>query len=237
MKSKILKIFNKASLFFALLIHLVFVMHCKDPDNYKPPVDSLLPPPPPPELLTPPDSFIHMPRGDNRLYISWKILEGAEIYEINFVDLNIMKQWTFTLDTNYISQNWYGYYSRFTWRVRAYGPGWEYYTEWSAPRYYEVVKMPFEPPQLIYPPCDTTLYFDSLPAYIELIWSPVPGARFYDYQIFVTGQMIYENTTSTTNTVFLVDSPTSYSWCVRANSPLWEFPTNWALSRFLVQLR
>ncbi len=220
-----------------LLITLIFTTNCKDPNTYKPPVDSLLPPPPPPELLTPPDSFIHIPQGDNRLLISWEILEGAEIYEISFVDLNIMKEWSYTLKKNYIAQSWLGYYSRFTWRVRAYGPTWEYYTDWSVPRYYEVVRKPLPPPALIYPPNDTIFYVDTLPANIEFIWSEVPKAKSYDYEVYLDGNIVYEYTLNTTHTVILIDSAATYNWCVRANTPLWEFPTGWAYGTFTVQLR
>lgn len=237
MRNLILDVLNKAILIFVLFMHLRFIPNCKDPNTYKPPVDSLIPPPPPPVLLTPRDSFVHIPKGYNRLFISWEILEGAEIYEISFVDLNTMKQWTYTFDTNYSAQNWLGNYSRFTWRVRAYGPAWEYYSDWSMPRYFEVVAMPFEPPTLKYPPYDTIVYFDSLPVYIDLIWSEVSRAQSYDYQIFLAGNLIDENTVSATYTVFLVDSVATYYWWVRANSPLWEFPTGWAGSKFTVLLR
>lgn len=237
MRNLILDVLNKAILIFVLFMHLLFIPNCKDANIYKPPVDSLIPPPPPPVLLTPPDSFVHIPQGGNRLYISWEIIEGADSYEINFVDLNIMKQWTYTLDTNYVAQNWLECYSRFTWRVRAYGPTWEYYTDWSMPRFFEVVAMPFEPPKLEYPPYDTIFYSDSLPVYIDLIWSEVPRARFYDYQVFINGNIIFQNTIYSTQDVILVDSVATYYWCVRANSPLWEFPTGWAGGKFTVLLR
>ncbi len=220
-----------------LLITLIFTINCKDPNTYKPPVDSLLPPPPPPELLTPPDSFIHIPRYGNRLLFSWKSIEGAEFYEINYVDLNTMKEWSYKLKKDSIAQNWQGYYSRFTWRVRAYSPTWEYYTDWSPIRYYEVDSEPFDPPTLIYPPDDTIFYVETLPVNLQLIWSEVSRAKFYDVIVYFLGNIIYEYPVNTTHTVISIDSVATYNWCVRANSPLWEFPTDWAYGTFTVQLR
>ncbi len=226
-------------LFFTLVLILSIKSNCKSPDKYKPPQDSLLPPPSPPELLTPPDSFVHMPFvGGNRLLISWEHIDGAETYEINFVSEK-HGEWTLQIDTNMLTQNWAetSRVDKYAWKVRAYGPEWDYYTDWSALRHFEVVMMPFNPPVLIYPPHDTIFYFDSLPANVDLIWSEVPRAHSYDYQVFLDGTIIYENTTNDTLTIISIDSATTYCWAVRANSPLWEFPTYWAGSRFFVQLR
>ncbi|MGB9720923.1 MAG: hypothetical protein ACPL28_05525 [bacterium] len=239
MKSDHRYVIFKAILFFAFILFLSVEPNCKNPNEYKPPEDSLLPPPAPPELLTPPDSFIHMPFvGGNRLLISWEHIEGAETYEINIVGERT-KEWTLQLDTNILTQNWAdtSLIDKYTWKVRAYGSKWDYYTDWSVPRHFEVVRMRFAPPVLIYPPYDTVLFFDSLPANIDLTWSEVPKAQSYDYQVFLDETPIYENTVYTTHSVITIDSATVYTWGVRANSPLWEFPTNWAGGRFSVQLR
>ncbi len=218
-----------------LLLTIFFNPKCKDPNEYKPPVDSLLPPPPPPNLLTPVDSFVHMPLGDNRLLISWEQIEGATIYEINFV-AEILGEWTLQLDTNALSQNWFGIKDKVVWKVRAYGPKWDYYTDWSAPRYFEIVRFPFSGPEVIYPPNGATLVFDSLPAEITLQWKKLSNAQYYDVNVFLDTTLIYENTLYDQHYTIIIDSATNYFWAVRAGSEKWEFPTSWSAALFSVQL-
>jgi len=236
MKNFYKQISVKIILLFIFTLVLTFTPDCKNPNDNKPPEDSLLPPPEPPELLTPPDSFVHMPLGNNRLFISWNHIEGAEIYEINFVN-ETMDEWTTQADTNFLNQNWFERFGKFTWKVRAYGPAWEYFTDWSMPRHFEV-RLPFDPPALLSPPNDTIFSFDSLPANINFQWSKINEARFYVIQIYIDTTLIYEITTKNVYETALIDSVATYYWQVRADNNHWEYPTGWsARKRFFVQLR
>jgi len=216
------------------------VPNCKNPNEYKPPEDSLIPPPPPPKLLTPPDSFVHMPLGYNRLLISWKPIEGATIYEVNFVGEKL-GEWTVEIDTNFLNQNWYDlhgkYNDKYVFKVRAYGPKWDYYTYWSELRHFEV-RDTFPAPRLLYPPNDTILYFDSLPSIITLMWQEIPEARFYCLMVLYDSMPIFEHNVNQNYELVEIDTTGTYSWQVRAENPHWEFPTHWSfIFRFYVTKR
>ncbi|MEO0094576.1 MAG: hypothetical protein ABIL18_05960 [candidate division WOR-3 bacterium] len=231
-----MKPFLKTVMLFCIItIALTNGPVCKNPDEYNPDVDSLLPPPAPPNPLTPPDDFVHMPNGTNRLLISWEHIEDAEIYEINFVGEN-HNEWKLKLDTTFIAQNWMNtnLFDKYTWKVRAYSSKWEYYTNWSEPWHFEV-RFPFDPPAPLYPPNDTILYFDSLPAFITLQWTEITGAQFYYYRVFMDTTLLFECLTYTNYGTISIAMPGNYYWDVKAGSELWEFDTNWSVRyRFLV---
>jgi len=223
------------------LLIIIFILainsDCSNPNDYRPKQDSLLPPPPPPHLLSPPDSFVHMPLGGNRLLIFWERIEGATIYEVNFVGEKF-GEWTVEIDTNLLNQNWYDpygkYNDKYVWKVRAYGPKWDYYTDWSEPRHFEV-RDTFPAPRLLYPPNDTVLYFDSLPGIITLMWQEIPEARFYCLRVLYDSMPLFEHNVNQNYESVEIDSTGTYSWQVRAENPHWEFPTYWSfIFRFYV---
>jgi len=232
-------IYNVIKMLTLLIIIFILAINsdCSNPNDYKPKQDSLLPPPPPPHLLSPPDSFVHMPLGDNRLLIFWERIEGATIYEVNFVGEKF-GEWTVEIDTNFLNQNWYDpygkYNDKYVWKVRAYGPKWDYYTDWSEPRHFEV-RDTFPAPRLLYPPNDTVLYFDSLPGIITLMWQEIPEARFYCLRVLYDSMPLFEHNVNQNYESVEIDSTGTYSWQVRAENPHWEFPTYWSfIFRFYV---
>lgn len=223
-KLKKILILTKVGLLFIIILSLAIITDCKDPNEYKP--DSLLPPPPPPLLLSPPDSFVHMPLGYNRLSISWESIEDAELYEINFVG-ETTKTWTTVLDKNQLIQNWFLVRDRFTWKARAYSSKWDYYTNWSTPRHFEV-RDTFPSPTLLYPPHETTFVFDYLPANIYCLWDTIHGAQYYEIKVYYYNSLIYERRLTNNHDLIMVDTTGKYSWQVQAGSNLWEFNTGWA---------
>lgn len=217
---------KKGVILFLFVLFISLNLICKSPDDYKPEVDSLLPPPAPPVLLTPPDSFVHMPLGWNKLFISWEAIPDVEFYEINFSG-DSTPAWTLKIDTNFLNQNWFNQRDRFIWKVRAYSPQWEYYTDWSTPRFFEV-RDTFPPPELIYPPDDTLFIVDTLPADISLQWTEIPEAEFYEFHLYFDTLLLYELNLAVNYYIITVDTTGGYYWEVRANNRHWEFPTRWS---------
>lgn len=229
---------NKNSLIIKTLSLFVFIIitglnhDCKSPDEYKP-EDTLMPPPEPPELFTPIDSFVHMPDGSNKLLFTWELIEDAEIYEIYYKGKKT-KEWILQRDTNYIAQNWITVSpDTFTWKVRAYNSKWQYYTDWSKSRQFEIRPKPGGP-LLFYPPDDTVFTFDTFPADINFLWSSVQDEQYYEIRLLLDSIEIYSVTTPNTQTILTIDSSATYYWWVRACSKYWESPGWWSISGFHV---
>ena len=123
---------------FTAILGMSLDSGCKNPEEYKPPEDSLIPPPAPPQLIIPNDSaFFSMTPGSNiDIYFEWSNITDADFYEIEFSDNP-----TFTNSTRY------KYYThsatinftelgKYFWHVRAYSPLWTWYTNWSETRYF-----------------------------------------------------------------------------------------------------
>ncbi|MEO0161685.1 MAG: hypothetical protein ABIL39_07390 [candidate division WOR-3 bacterium] len=222
-----------------LMMVSIMAIDCKNPDEYKPKGDSLIPPPPPPQLLTPPDSFVHMPfAGGSRLYISWEPLADAESYEIKFIPEK-HQEWTISLDTNFLIQSWAdtSLFDRYQWQVRAYSTKWEYYTAWSSPHHFEVSSR-FAPPTPIFPPRDTVLYFDSLPTIITFQWSEVSGAQYYYLRLYEDTTFLFEIRVTANAEAVEIGKAGGYFWQVLAGSKHWEYDTGWSpLVRFLVSVK
>lgn len=107
---------------------------CKDPYDYGPPFDSLIPPPDAPQLLHPRDdttfNYDIWHPWPNDIELELSSVEGTIYYELH---ASIHPSFpgeptkvynsvhTLTLDASGL------YY----WKVRAYNSDWEWYTEWS----------------------------------------------------------------------------------------------------------
>ncbi|MEO0122740.1 MAG: hypothetical protein ABIL69_01885 [candidate division WOR-3 bacterium] len=222
-------------LYFVSVILLIIHSDCKNPDEYKPKGDSLLPPPAPPRLLTPPDSFVHMPFGSPRLIISWENIEDAEIYEINFV-AEKGRTWTLQLDTNALIQSWADtlLFDKYKWKVRAYSSKWDYYTNWSEEWHFEV-NFRFLPPTPLFPKFDTSLYFDSLPAPITFHWTEVTNAQYYNIRLYRDTTYLFDYNVSTNSETIIIDTSGIYYWQVLAGNKNWQYDTGWSFkSRFRV---
>jgi len=221
------------------LLMIIFILainpDCKNPNDYRPKEDSLLPPPPPPRLLSPPDSFVHMPLGSPRLIISWKSIEDAEIYEIHFVGEKGY-EWTLQLDTNALIQRWADtvLFDKYKWKVRAYSSKWDYFTDWSVEWHFEV-NFRFSPPTPLYSSYDTIFYFDSLPKPITLQWSEIAEAQYYYIRLFIDTTFLYDYRVNTNSETIILDSPGTYYWQVLAGNKNWQYNTDWSFkSRFRI---
>ncbi len=218
----------KVLLLILLFVILNFQPTCRDPNEFKPPEDTLLTPPPPPKLLTPPDGYVHITRGDNRLLVSWDSMPDADIYEIHFAG-ETLGEWTYRLSKCSINQNWFTVWDKFTWKVRAYGPKWQYYTDWSETWHFETRLLPYDPPQLLFPPNDTTFLVDTLPTQVLLAWSSVQGSQAYDLRVFTYSDTILWSSIDSTTVLIQINNADTYFWKVRARSSLWEFNfTGWS---------
>ena len=220
--------FIKGIAVFVIILKLSINSYCKKPDENKPDGDTLLPPPPPPQLLTPPDSFVHMPFGSPRLIISWESITEAEVYEINFVSEK-SGEWTLKLDTSALIQNWADttLFDKYKWKVRAYSSKWDYYTLWSEVWHFEVSAR-FDPPIPLYPPYDTILYFDSLPAPITFQCSEIPQAQYYYIKLFEDTTYLFDYRVNTNSETIILDAPGVYYWQVFAGNKNWQYNTEWS---------
>ena len=135
--------------FLILFITALFSTNpgCKDPYEFAPEPDTLIPPPNPPRLVSPPDDtgyvLTNIPGLDVvQIDFIWNAIIDAEYYEFH-----ISSESTFndTLTRIYeLSYNTLD--SIFTrscigdhfWRVRASSPGWTWHTDWSETRRFRI---------------------------------------------------------------------------------------------------
>jgi len=209
---------------------------CKDPNDFEPAEDTLANPPPAPQLLSPIDYYVRMPDAPTcRLTLEWEAVPAAEMYEIDFTsDSN--GSWTVPYDTNCFTirlEKEPGQYllDHFTWKVRAGNTHWKYYTGWSETRHFEVRYQPPQP-MLVHPPYDTTIVADSLPVMIDFDWAPVQDEQYYDFDLIIDSFPIEYRVTTHSFQCPIGDTGT-YQWCVRAGSPLWQYPSEWSEQRIL----
>ena len=205
---------------------------CKNPNDFKPPEDTLNQPPAPPQLFSPIDYYVRMPDAPTgRLLLTWEAIKDAELYEIFFTsDSN--GQWTVPYDTNFFSMRlekepWQYLIDKFTWKVRAFSSLWQYSTDWSEPRHFEVRFKPL-PPQLTYPANDTNVIFDSLPAEINFMWDRVQDEQFYDLEVYLDSLLVFERRVQNNSYQTAFTSTGTYYWQVRAGSSLWQYNTDWS---------
>lgn len=228
---------HSARLLLSVLIFMLVYYYpaCKNPFDFEPD-DTLFIPPAAPRLLSPPDSFVRMP-GEARLLLTWEAVKDAEIYEIR-IDGDTIEGWTIEYDTNAFSLRLDRtdglILDRFTWKVRAGSGNWQYYTEWSKPGHFEVRLTP-PPPELIYPPDETTFIFDSLPAEVDLEWAVDQDEQYYDINMLMDSFPYLETRVLTNSYSCVIDGAATYYWQVRAGSSHWESPSYWSeLRKFTV---
>ena len=209
---------------------------CKDPNDFKPPEDTLADPPAAPKLLSPIDYYVRMPDGPTcRLTLDWEAIPDAERYEIDFTSLH-NGSWTVSYDTNSFTvrlEKEPGQYliDHFTWRVRAANTHWKYYTGYSETRHFEVRYRP-PAPLLVLQSDDTTLVVDSLPYLVLFDWMPVQDEQHYDLDLFIDSFPL-EFQVSNHYYRCTIDDTGTYYWYVRASNPLWQYPSYWSDLRTL----
>lgn len=135
MNGKFSKLNRNITIIFMLVIVALFLNFnegCKDPNDYKPPEDTLDLPPAAPQLVYPlnnteiyyEDPFPH------EVEFQWTAVEGSELYEFqtsNDTIFNSIPQQITTNSLIFVFNN----NMRIYWRVRAYSSHWQYYTNWS----------------------------------------------------------------------------------------------------------
>jgi hypothetical protein len=129
-----LRLLLKFSLLFIVVFIVTYHHGCKDPDDYIPGNDSLVPPPPAPHLLYPRDDTVmwYWQPYPNQVELGWSIIDDAQYYE-----LELAHDSAFTAMVGEYRAYTYSYTYSVThdgvyyWRVRAYNEHWTWYTDWS----------------------------------------------------------------------------------------------------------
>ncbi len=216
----------------------IFNHGCKDPNDFKPPEDTLLFPPKPPNLLSPVDSYAYTTDGNQiTFHLACEPVESAEVYILN-LSLNGHPD-TITLDSNYyvgiIDSDHFG---TNTWRIRASSARWKNgYTDWTETRVFYTRVRP-RPPYLYQPPYNANLTYDSMPAPVGFNWGTVMDEKFYNLEIYKDSQLLYYAVPSQCFDTIYVDDTGRYEWRARANSILWQLPGQWSdLWPFTIGLR
>ena len=135
MKKRKSKIVSEATLKMLAICAMILAINsgCKNPNDFGPDGDDLIPPPDPPTQTKPADDTIFYYDGPypNDIQLEWGYVEGAQFCQIqigrepSFDGVNPVRvdgySSVFSVNDNGI------YY----WRVRAYSTNWEWYTGWS----------------------------------------------------------------------------------------------------------
>jgi len=229
---KLLNAVVKIAFLYVLSLAVYVQPSCKDPDEFEPSEDTLVPPPDPPQLVSPIDGFVVMIESapaDSYYELKWTNLEQAESYQLEYTigtfppfiktcAANVCTLWL-SDTTNRICKHY--------WRVRASAPAWEWFTEWSEQWHLELRMRPHGP-QHIAPPNDTIFYVDSLPFDIEVQWDTIQDEEFYEVVIF-GDSLVYDQRIVYNNFyVVSVYDTAQYSWQVRAKSSYWQYYSYWS---------
>jgi hypothetical protein len=219
-----------AGLLCSVVLFTCLYTSCKDPNDFEPEFDSLIPPPDPPELLSPENGYVFMRLGCY-VRLEWAEIEQANLY---FVEYQIdtfpayVKQRDSTFYDVIMDEYRYGIH---TWRVKASSPYWEWMTDYSELWQFEL--RPWPPgPELISPEHNEIIYVDSFYSPVELVWDTVQDEEFYEYQVFkdtvlYAMDIVYANTCQ-----IYIDDTTHYKWKVRCGSSKWEVDSRWSDTRF-----
>lgn len=218
-----------------ILIAIVLLFNvnpgCKDPHDFEPPEDSLVPPPDPPEHIGPQNNFVFMTEGTPMEVVidfEWTDLEDANYYELEITGES------YPPVTVYLDSNSWTWYVRDThrvrphsWRVHASGPHWTWFTEWSEPWYFEIRYRP-QGPQQISPPAESTVYLDTLPNVVALYWHRISDETFYQVHVYKDTMLLYQDIVYDTVYWAYVDETVQYSWQVCAGSSMWQYYSHWS---------
>jgi hypothetical protein len=162
----------------------------------------------------------------------WTPIDDADFYEIRytidtFPPVSITSKapvcTMFTKDTTHRRCMHY-------WRVRAEAQTWEWFTEWSIQRWFEMRQRPFGP-HLQYPPNGAIFTIDTFPYLMEMQWDSVSDEEFYEILVHMD-TILYEQTIVYQNNFSLnIGEYASYYWQVRAGSRKWQFYSLWSEQR------
>lgn len=235
---KVFSVIVKASTIVGVILLVNFNPGCRDPHDFEPPEDSLVPPPAPPQHLAPAESTVFMVEGfPHTIHFEWSELVDANYYELEITVASFppaivpldSTSWTLYIrDTHRLHDH--------TWRVHASSPRWTWFTDWSEPWHFDVRFRP-PGPELISPPQASTVYLDSLPNAVYLYWHPRSDETFYEVMVYKDTTLVYQDIVYDTIYWAYVDDTVQYLWQVRASSPKWEKYSYWsALWNFWVAL-
>ena len=216
--------------FAVIIFSFIFIPGCKNPNEFRPPEDTLAPPPVPPQLISPADSFVTMTEEFNYYVdLNWTNIADAEIYLLE-IEGDVYPKQVFTLDTNHLK---FGILiaemlGKYTWRVCAGSTAWEgSYTGWSQAWEFEARWRP-QPPMLKLPPDGLIFYYDSLPMDIELKWNVVQDEQDYELEVYWNSMLLFQTTIQKNFFLFSVEDAAVYTWRVRACSAHWQYNTEWS---------
>jgi hypothetical protein len=217
---------------------------CKNPDEYEPPEDSLVPPGELPQPTDPVNGFVYMWAYEYQPFeisveFEWTDVEQAESYQLEYT-IDTFPPIIMDCESNLYTlliRDTTGRFCNHYWRVRALSSAWEWFTEWSEQWYFELRMKP-SGPQLLYPPNDTIFYVDSFPAVIEVQWDTVQDEEFYEMMIF-QDSILYDQFYVNENFYEMyIEDTMQYSWQVSAHSSYWQYPSYWSgLRSFRVRLQ
>jgi len=117
---------------------------CKDPNEYKPPEDTLQLPPGPPTLIYPPHDTViwYEDPFPHTVILRWSNVEGAEFYHLQYAaDSSMSLGSIMRADNNYYELIFYDNATVY-WRARAASSQWQWYTNWSEIRRLSVYYTP-----------------------------------------------------------------------------------------------
>ncbi len=203
---------------------------CRDPNDFEPPEDTLLPPPDAPIPRSPADNFVTMHTGKNYyVTMNWDSVAGAEIYVVEIAGDAGDPQY-YHLDSTglrfcILIADMLGHYQ---WRVCAGSSSWQGgYTEYSPLRNFEARAQP-DGPVLVYPPDGVVFYLSSLPCDLTLRWDSVQDEEFYDLEVYQGADTVENGTSGLAYYTIALENQGTYTWHVRANSQYWQYPGNWS---------
>ena len=227
---KLLNAVVKIAFLYVLALAVYVQPSCKDPDEYKPDRDSLIPAPAPPQPLSPEYGYVFMIESVPFYFfirLAWTDIDQANTYLIEY-KIDTFPHTVEQSDSNFfdamIDDHRFGVHY---WRVRASSPYWEWLTDYSEQWQFEIRWRP-QGPQHLSPPNYSTVYIDSLYSEAELQWDILEDEEFYEFRVFKDTVLYDQNIVSTNNCRIFIDDTTSYNWQVRAGSPKWQYYSYWS---------
>lgn len=215
-----------------VVVIIMLMPTCKDPDDYEPPEDSLIPAPDPPVPIAPENGYVYMfqlPPFHITTIFEMTAITDAESYEVEytidtFPPIILASETSmctlFTWDTTYRRCNHY-------WRVRACSSLWEWFTEWSEERWFEMRQQPHGP-QLLSPPDWTVFNTDTLPFVVEVQWQSIDDEEYYEIRAYQDTILLEQSYVDDTTYFLYLTECGQYSWQVRAGSRMWQYPSLWS---------
>lgn len=205
---------------------------CQNPHDFEPPEDSLSPAPDPPVPLAPDNGYVYMfqePPFSITTIFEWTPLEDAEFYEIEYT-VDTFPPVTITNETHVctlFTKDTTSRRCKHYWRVRASSPVWEWFTEWSGSRWFEMRQQPFGPP-LQYPPDNAVFLTDTFPFIVEIQWDTIFDEEYYEILVYKDSTLFEQSLVNANDYLLYITDHAWFSWQVRAGSLNWQYYSLWS---------